>query len=154
MQFVCCIIIKFGNFSVLYWFPISESESDIFFIFLTKFYLLWFYLYYPCEHVWVSLNMLPPTSEPHVGMYLGGNPFTWQHNGYMFSILMPGLGHFILSLGFCSQENYLPRDRKGYETFTVWLTRQPSSSFWFVQNPNENRHDQSIDWIRPLQPPV
>ena len=36
----------------------------------------------------------PPTSESHVEMCLGGNPFTWQHQGYMFSILMLGLDHF------------------------------------------------------------
>ena len=35
----------------------------------------------------------------------------------MFSILMLVLDNFILSLGFCSQDNYLLRDRKGYESF-------------------------------------
>ena len=35
----------------------------------------------------------------------------------MFSILMLVLDNFILSLGFRSQDNYLPRDRKGYESF-------------------------------------
>ena len=35
----------------------------------------------------------------------------------MFSILMQVLYNFILSLGFHSQDKYLPRNRKGYESF-------------------------------------
>ena len=50
-------------------------------------------------------------------MCLGGNPFTKQHQSYMFSILMLVLDNFILSLGFRSQDNYLPRDRKSYKSF-------------------------------------
>ena len=57
------------------------------------------------------------TSEPHAGMYLKGNSFALQHHSNMFRILMLVLDNFILSLGFRSQDNYLPRDRKGYESF-------------------------------------
>ena len=35
----------------------------------------------------------------------------------MFSILMLVLDNLILSLGFHSQDNYLPRNRKGYESY-------------------------------------
>ena len=49
----------------------------------------------------------------------------------MFSILILVLDNFILSLGFRSQDNYLPWVRKGYNLSTAWLTQQPSSSFGF-----------------------
>ena len=35
----------------------------------------------------------------------------------MFNILMLVLDNFILSLGFCSQDNYLPRNKERYESF-------------------------------------
>ena len=50
-------------------------------------------------------------------MRQGGNLFAKRHQGYMFSILMLVLDNFILSLGFPSKDNYLPRVRKGYKSF-------------------------------------
>ena len=50
-------------------------------------------------------------------MYLGEKPFANQHQGYIFRILMLVLDNFILSLVFRFQDNYLPRDRKGYGSF-------------------------------------
>ena len=35
----------------------------------------------------------------------------------MFNILMLVLDNFILSLAFCSQDNYFTKDRKGFESF-------------------------------------
>ena len=58
-----------------------------------------------------------PPQSPMWGMYLGRNPFAEQHQGYMFSMLMLVLDNFILSLGFPSQDNYLPRNRNGYKSF-------------------------------------
>ena len=69
-----------------------------------------------CEFHWTCF---PPTLESHVGMCLGANPFNEQHQGYMFSILMPVLGNFIL--GFCSEDNYLtwPADWSDRATLTA-----------------------------------
>ena len=51
-----------------------------------------------------------------------------------------------LSLGFRSQDNYFPRDRKDYESFHSMIKKN--------KNLREYCHDQPIDWIGPLRLPV
>ena len=71
------------------------------------------------------------------GYAYGENPFTKQHQGYMFNILMLVLDNFILPLDFCSQDNYLPRDRKGYVSFHGMI--DPHLDFY--TNPKEGWQD-------------
>ena len=70
------------------------------------------------------------TLEPHIGMCWGENPFAWQHQGYMLSILMMVLDNFILSLEFLKITTCAGTE-KATSLSTVWLTLQTSSSFRF-----------------------
>ena len=57
------------------------------------------------------------------------------------------LDNFILSLGFCSQNNYLPRDRKGYESFPSMIDPTAIILIWiFTQI--QKRADMTSRMIR------
>ena len=59
--------------------------------------------------------------KPHLRICLGRNPFTKGYQGYIISILMLMIDSYIEFLGFHSQDNYLPRDRKMYRSFlSMW----------------------------------
>ena len=60
---------------------------------------------------------------------------------------MQVLDNFILSLGFCSQDIYLPRNRKGYESFHSMIDSTAIVLNWiFTQI--QKRADMTSQWIR------
>ena len=75
-----------------------------------------------------------------------------QHQGYMFGLFILVSDYFILSLGFRSQDNYLPRDRKGYESYNRMI--DPISVVLVQISVKPDYYDLPIDQIGPLQPPV
>ena len=105
------------------------------------------------ERLWISLPMLPiHHGAPHRDGPRG-KPI-WLVTSGLHSILMLRVDSLILSLGFHSQDTH-PGTGRSIGLSSAWLTLQPSpANSDFSKNLKEDWHDQLIDQIRPLWPPV
>ena len=99
---------------------------------------------YPCEQVWVSLNMLLTHLGASYRDVPRGKPIHLATSGLNVQCTHAGVGQFY----FVPKITIYAGTEKAMSLSTAWLTLQPSSSFKFVQNPNEDCPDQPIDWIR------
>ena len=117
-----------------------------------------FRLFFFCRFLMSLLTMLP---THHEGKCQRGNPFVLTNQGYIFSTLT--LKKRINNLGSSSfhfQNYYSPRDKRGNMSFfsmidpvnTAFCHRDLQNSFAGLQK--RAWHDQPIDQIRPLRPPI